>query len=133
LTAQGVDIAEVAEHLDSAHDHTLFISEAGRAHLDQEFGAVAADDSHFLISVRRALLDAFEEKTPVLAVIGEEDLAAFPAQCVFATPSRYALGGRVERGDSPIGIDGEDPVRDVFEDQLTVSWIEIIDNASTVA
>jgi len=88
---------------------------------------------NFAVAVWLAVLDAVEEEAAAGAMVGVEDRGARSPESFPLGPASDLLGRAVEGGDPPFGIDGEDPVRDVFEDQLTVSWIEIIDNASTVA
>jgi len=51
-----------------------------------------------------------------LAEVGAEDVPAMAAQHLLAAVADYLLGGLVEGGDAPAGVDSEDALGQALED-----------------
>ena len=70
------------------------------------------------------LLDAVEEEAAACAVVGVENRGAGLSENLLWLPAGDLFGGAIEGCDPPFGVNGEDPVRDVVEDEVAVARVD---------
>ncbi|OQC27771.1 MAG: hypothetical protein BWX71_01184 [Deltaproteobacteria bacterium ADurb.Bin072] len=113
--AEFLELGEVAEGFRPAGDSPTRIPQHGRGDADGDALPLRIDDVAGPAYDRPAGHEGPLQRTVHLAHAGAEDLGTEPAHRLVAGYAGDLLGGPVERGDDPVLVHGEHPVRDALQ------------------
>ncbi len=109
---------EVTEGLNAADDLPDPVAQQRRGDGDRHAGAGRVPDLNREVDDRPAGFHRVPERAGIGADVRPEDLAAPLPDGILATDTQSPLRCRIEAGDPPIPIHGEDAVRDAVDDRF---------------